>query len=185
MPRTWFVAARAVWRAPTQAASGEHSLPCLALRCCVHPPQDLGDAAAPSDLKVNFGAEMLKALLGGWAEQRRRRGQQQQQQQQRPRQQQQQQEQGAAADDRDSSAAANSVGDGGGGGEAGGGDVDMPDTEGDAGRAAGGGGSSRFSFQGALPPVVLVSGGGPSAALPWRCAIDSFTGNEDVPQVGS
>ena len=61
------------------------------------------------------------------------------------------------------------------------GDV-MPNAEGDAGKAAGG--SSRFRFLGALPPVVLVSGGGPSAALPWRCAIDSFTGDEDLPQVG-
>ena len=134
--------------------------------------QDLGDAAAPSDLKVNLGEQMLKALLRGWAEQRRRRGQLRQQQQQ-------QQQGGAAAE---GSAVANSSDDGGGEGGGGGGDVDMSDAEGDAGKASGG--SSRFRFQGALPPVDLVSGGGPSAALPWRCAIDSFTGDEDLPQVG-
>lgn len=44
--------------------------------------------------------------------------------------------------------------------------------------------SSRFSFQGPLAPVVMVSGGGGGGgSVPWRCAIDAFTGQEDVPQV--
>jgi hypothetical protein len=47
--------------------------------------------------------------------------------------------------------------------------------------AAGDAFSSRFSFQGGLAPVVMVSGSG--AVVPWRCPIDSFTGDEDVPQV--
>ena len=47
--------------------------------------------------------------------------------------------------------------------------------------AAGGAFASRFSFQGGLAPVVMVSGSG--SVVPWRCPIDSFTGDEDVPQV--
>lgn len=42
--------------------------------------------------------------------------------------------------------------------------------------------SSRFCFQGPLAPVVMVSGAGASGPVPWRCAINSFAGDEDVPQ---
>lgn len=41
--------------------------------------------------------------------------------------------------------------------------------------------ASRFSFRGPLAPVVMVSGSGSS--VPWCCPIDSFSGEEDVPQV--
>lgn len=40
--------------------------------------------------------------------------------------------------------------------------------------------ASRFCFRGPLAPVVMVSGSGSS--VPWCCPIDSFTGDEDVPQ---
>jgi len=43
-------------------------------------------------------------------------------------------------------------------------------------------------FEGPLAPVVMVAPVGGSSAggagfIPWRCAIDSFTGEEEVPQV--
>lgn len=41
-------------------------------------------------------------------------------------------------------------------------------------------GGSRFRFQGPLPPVVMVCGSG--ASVPWRCATNAFTGEEEVPQ---
>lgn len=41
--------------------------------------------------------------------------------------------------------------------------------------------ASRFTFKGPLAPVVMVSSSGSS--VPWCCPIDSFTGEEDVPQV--
>ena len=48
--------------------------------------------------------------------------------------------------------------------------------------------SSRFAFEGPLAPVVMVApvGGntpGGAGTIPWRCAIDSFIGEEEVPQV--
>ena len=50
--------------------------------------------------------------------------------------------------------------------------------------------SSRFAFEGPLAPVVMVApvGGnsaGGAGTIPWRCAIDSFTGEEEVPQVSA
>lgn len=48
--------------------------------------------------------------------------------------------------------------------------------------------SSRFVFEGPLPPVVMVApvggnGAGGPGTIPWRCPIDRFSGEEEVPQV--
>jgi WD repeat-containing protein 48 len=167
--------------------------------------QDLGDAEAPIDLKVNFGEQMLVALFRQWAS-----VQQQQQQQQQaaiagPSSGAQQQRQPAAAP-----AAAGGPSPAAGAAAAGaavaaaaeaGGrndgaqqqqvdeDSSMADADEDA--AAGSGEpaapSSRFVFEGPLAPVVMVApvGGsstGGAGSIPWRCAIDSFSGEEEVPQ---
>ncbi|KAL4423890.1 hypothetical protein ABPG75_001191 [Micractinium tetrahymenae] len=155
--------------------------------------QDLGDAEAPIDLKINFGEQMLIALFRQWAALQRQGQQQQQQQQQQPQQGQEQQQQhdGPVADGGNSGSrilAGSPPGsaDGEAGTAAqqrqGAEDSSMHDAH------AGGGGAaplppapaSRFSFHGSLSPVVMVSGSGSS--VPWCCPIDSFTGEEDAPQ---
>ncbi|PSC73533.1 WD repeat-containing 48 [Micractinium conductrix] len=148
--------------------------------------QDLGDDAAPIDLKVNFGEQMVVALFARWAALQRQRQQPQRPASQPPASRQLQASPsgsngGAAAESGDGVAAAPAEE------EAGGDDSSMGEAADNVQAQAAGDATppadapaSRFSFRGSLAPLVMVTGRG--GVVPWCCPIDGFTGEEAVPQ---
>lgn len=162
--------------------------------------QDLGNEEAPVDLKVNFGEQMVVALFRQWAALSRQDQQQAQAQLQQsdqlplpPLHQRQVHQLGMAGGIDGGKIGVGSVAGSTDGDAA---EADAPEQpspgtgssmqDPDERRGAGigveppGAPASRFTFQGPLAPMVMVTGSG--AAVPWCCPIDSFTGEEDVPQ---